>query len=119
MCPLDAELNLPPDKFSHGIRRRDAEEVTNVSFEQSLTNIGRTTGGKLHKLQAEQVTVKLAQDFDSFYELRQADSPEKSKDPLVLTLDGEGIKMRKDSLREPTKKAAERGCHKLYKNTPF
>lgn len=113
LCPLDAELNLPPDKFSHGIRRRNAEEVTNVSFEQSLTNIGRTTGGKLHKLQAEQITVKLAQDFDSFYELRQADSPEKTADPLVLTLDGKGIKMRKDSLREPTKKAAERGQHKL------
>ena len=113
LFPLDAELNLPPDKMSHGMRRRLAEEVTRGSFDQGMKNIERTTGGKIHKLQAEQVTVKLAQDFDSFYQTRQADSPEKTTDPLVLTLDGKGIKMRKNSLREPTRKAAERGQHKL------
>lgn len=26
LCPLDVELNVPPDKYSHGVRRRVAEE---------------------------------------------------------------------------------------------
>lgn len=113
LCPLDAELNLPPDKYSHGIRRCDAEEATRVSFDQSVANIARTTGGNLPKLQAENLMVKMAQDFDSFYETRKATVAEKTTDPLVLTIDGKGIKMRKDSLRGATKKAAEKGKHKL------
>lgn len=113
LCPLDAELNLPPDKYSHGIRRCDAEEATRVSFDQSVANIARTTGGNLPKLQAENLMVKMAQDFDSFYESRKATVAEKTADPLVLTIDGKGIKMRKNSLREATKKAAEKGKHKM------
>lgn len=108
LFPLDGQLNLPPDLFSHGMRRRVAQEVIRGSYDEGLASIERTTGGKIHKLQAEQLMVKIAQDFDSFYSTRAAKNPEDTTDPLALSLDGKGIVMRKDALREPTKAAAER-----------
>jgi hypothetical protein len=55
--PLDGELNLPPDKYSHGLRRRVAEEVAGHSFDEAVADIAKTTGGKVPKRQVEQIAV--------------------------------------------------------------
>jgi len=111
--PLDARLNLPSEKYFHGLRRRVAETAAKVSFDATVSTIERTTGGKVPKLQAEQLTIRAAADFESFYDSRQK-QPEKSKsDFLVISLDGKGVVMRKDSLRESTRKASERERHKM------
>jgi hypothetical protein len=57
--------------------------------------------------------VKLAQDFEAFYEMRHAQGAEASEDLLVLTTDGKGIVMRPEDLREATRKAAARARPKL------
>jgi hypothetical protein len=108
LMPLDAELNMPPDRYSHGLRRRMAEEVARGSFDEAVEAVGNTTGGKVPKRQAEELAAKAAEHFDEFYEGRKTDGPEKTDDLLVLTEDGKGVVMRKKDLRAETRKAAER-----------
>jgi hypothetical protein len=111
--PLDGELNLPRDSYSHGLRRRLAEEVARSSFDEAVLSIERTTGGKVPKRQAEALAADFSQDFEAFYASRGSDEPEPTRDPLVMSLDGKGIVMRREDLREATRRAAEREQHKL------
>ncbi len=111
---LDEALNLAPDKYSHGLRRRVGEEVASGAFEEAADAIERGTGGKVPKRQAEQLTHRLSRDFDAYYRQTDDDADEENaKDLLVMSVDGKGIVMREQDLREATRKAAERGRHKL------
>jgi hypothetical protein len=114
---LDAQLNLPPDKYSDGLRRRLANDVALMSFDEATAQVDQTTGGHIPKRQSEQVVVKVAQDFEAFYDMRRADEPEASEDLLILTTDAKGIVMRQEDLREATRRAAQRaksaGCSGL------
>jgi len=65
--PLDTELNLPPDKYSHGLREMLVEEVVRGSFDEAVDHLARAGGGQMAKRQAEEVAVYLSQDFDAFY----------------------------------------------------
>ena len=81
---LDGELNLPVDKYSHGLRRRIAEEVAKNSFDEAVASIGKTTGGRVAKRQVEEVSAKIAQDFEAFYERRRARNPDGKNPSLRL-----------------------------------
>lgn len=105
--PLDVKLNLPSDKYSHGLQRLAAEEASKVSFDEAVKSIETMTGGKVPKRQVEQLVVEAAQDFEEFYQKRKSDGAEETNDPLVLTMDGKGIVMKNEALREGTKKRAE------------
>jgi hypothetical protein len=114
--PLDAELNLPPDKYSHGLREILVEEVVGGSFDEAVDYLGRAGGGQIAKRQAEEVPVHLSQDFDAFYAQPLAPS-QTSGDTgklLVISADGKGIVMHPNSLREATRKAMEREEHKQH-----
>jgi hypothetical protein len=107
--PLDAELNLPPDKYSHGLREVLVEEVIQGSFDESVDHLARSGGGRMAKRQAEEVAVRLSQDFDAFYRqplLVENDERDEAK-LLVISADGKGIVMHPTGLREATRKAAE------------
>jgi hypothetical protein len=104
---LAAELHVPPDKYSDGLRRRLGQEVALMSFDDATERIAQTTGGHLPKRQSAQVAVKMAQDFEAFSDLRQAQEGEASADLLVLTTDSKGMVMRQEDLREATRKAAQ------------
>ena len=106
--PLDKELNLPKDKYSHGLRKRLAEEIAARSFDGAVERIEQTTGGKVPKRQAEQLTTCISQDFDEFYKKRECHEQEDSGALLAMSLDGKGIVMRHEDLRESTRKAAEK-----------
>jgi len=112
LYPLDAELNLPNDSFSHGVRERVAREAAKNSFEETVEAIQRTSGARLGKRQAEKLALDAARDFDEFYATRGQYSPteqEESGSLLVLSVDGKGISMRPEGLREATRrKAAKR-----------
>jgi hypothetical protein len=111
--PLDAQLNLPRDKYSHGLRRRVGEEVSKGSFDEAISSVARTTGGKLAKRQSEEMAVELSQDFEAFYDGNRSEGPEATCDPLILSEDAKGIVMRTEDLREATRKAALNAKHKL------
>lgn len=115
LFPADAVLNLPIEEHSHGLRRHVAEEAARGSFEETVSAIARYTGGHVAKRQAEALARRGAGDFDAFYEQRAASGPEKSDDLLVMSLDGKGIVMRTEDLREATRQAAEQSQPKLEK----
>jgi hypothetical protein len=108
LYPADGILNLSTDQYSDGLRRRVAQEASKVSFTETVTTIAETTGAKVGKRQCEEITVKVAQDFNAFYTQRTQEHPEPTTDLLVLTTDGKGIVMHQEDLRSATAKAASR-----------
>jgi len=118
LFPKDAELNLPPELYSHGVQRRAAEEVVKTSFDQAVAAILSTTGAAVPKRQLEALAGRAAEDFDAFYYGRSADSLREAKktgEVLALSTDGKGITMRPADLREATRKAAADRIHKMSK----
>lgn len=115
--PLDAELNLPEERYSHALRKQVALEAARSSFEAVVEAIEEHTGAHVPKRQAEELCQRAAQDFDAFYAQRRAQPREPQADGggsiVVLTTDGKGVPMRTEALRAQTRKAAEAGTHKL------
>jgi hypothetical protein len=115
--PLDAELNLPKELYSHALRKKVAVEAARSSFEEVVAAITEHTGAQVPKRQAEELCQRAAQDFDAFYTQRRAQHQEPQADAagsiIVLTTDGKGVPMRKEALRPQTRKAAEASTHKL------
>jgi len=107
--PLDAELNLPADKPSHGLREVLIEEVVRGSFDETVAHLDRSGGGRMAKRQAEELTVGLSQDFDAFYVQPLAPSQEAGDEYklLAISADGKGIVMHPSGLREATRRALE------------
>lgn len=114
--PLDSELNLPPERYSHRVRQRVAEEAAKNSFDEVVKALEQTTGAQVPKRQVEELAVRAAQDFEPFYEDRKAQAPEPGSGALlVLSADGKGVVMRTEDLREETRNAAEQRVHKMEK----
>ncbi len=113
--PLDAELNLPPHKYSLELSRRVAEEAAKNSFDETLDSIHKITGAHVPKRQLEEIVKRSAVDFNAFYQKRQAGGSE-DKDSgsiMVLSADGKGVVMRIQDLREQTRKAALKRRRKM------
>jgi hypothetical protein len=118
LFPKDAELNLSPELYSHGVQRRVAEETVKTSFDQAVAAVASTTGATVPKRQLEQLAARAAQDFDAFYDGRSADSvreASKTGEILALSTDAKGVVMRREDLREATQKAAAERTHKMAK----
>ncbi|NOY25768.1 MAG: ISKra4 family transposase [Oligoflexia bacterium] len=116
--PLDAELNLPGESYSFGLRRRVVGEIIDVSFSVAVEKVSENTGTTIPKRQVEELGVRAAQDFDAFYAHQHeelAGKAESSEDDalVVLTSDGKGIVMNSDALRPGTRRKAEQDKHKL------
>jgi hypothetical protein len=108
--PLDGALNLPSEKYSLEVRRRVAIEAAKGSFDEGVKTLEAYTGAKVPKRQFEELVMRSAQDFDLFYDDRQTRARADPDDGpiLVLTVDGKGVIMRQEDLREPTQRAAEK-----------
>jgi len=112
--PMDAELNLPPELYSHEVRRRVAREAATGSFDEVVRALKETSGAQVGKRQVEDLVIRAAADFDAFYKERyQYRPPEQTGSILVMTADGKGVVMRREDLREKTKKKATTTQHKL------
>lgn len=116
LFPLDAALNLPPERYSFGIRRRAAEEAAKGAFDEVVRVLATQSGAAVAKRQVEEVVRRAAQDFDSFYlerRLAWLGETTPSSQVLVLTFDGKGVPMRPADLRPATHEAAARRQRKL------
>jgi hypothetical protein len=113
--PLDAELNLPNERYSLELRRRVAEEASKNSFDETMDSIHKNTGGHIPKRQVEELVLRAAQDFDAFYHRRQVlpGEAQGGGSVLAVSVDGKGVAMRTRDLREQTRKAAEARKHKM------
>ncbi len=110
--PADAELNLPTEKQSHGLRKLAAVESVRGSFQDAAAAITRATGVRIGKRQTEQLAQTAARDVEEFYAAARPD-PAPAQVLLVLQFDGKGIVMRPEALRPATAKAAAAGKNKL------
>ena len=110
--PLDESLNLPREKYSHGLRERVAKAVVKDSFDEAVSTVRQDTGGHVPKRQAEQLSTVVVEDFDAYYQAREATQAEDT-DLLVMSTDGKGIVVRTEDLRPATRKAAQSARHKL------
>ena len=111
--PLDAELNLPRERYSFELRRTAAVEVSKGSFDETVKSLARHTGAKIGKRQVEELARRSAEDFDAFYRQRAPPAGDCSSSVLAITADGKGVVMLRRDLREATKKAAEKGSRRL------
>jgi hypothetical protein len=121
--PLDTDLNLPKDRYSLGVLRQAAEQAAKNSFDETALALCTTTAAEVPKRQLEQIVARASTDFDAFYVERQAHALSNAAEAgpiLVLSMDGKGVVMRKQDLREPTRRKAEQRCaqyllnHKAY-----
>lgn len=106
--PLDGALNLPDEKYSLEVQRRVAIEAAKGAFDEGVQTLEAYTGAHVPKRQFEELVVRAADDFDAFYDTRQActrAAPDTGS-ILVLTVDGKGVVMRPEDLREATRRAA-------------
>jgi hypothetical protein len=116
LAPKDALLNLPPEKYSFPLQKHVVRECIRGSFDSAKTSVHAVLGNSIPKRQEEEILVKAAQDFDDFYLTRSVKNHReinKNSDFLVLSTDGKGIVMRKEGLREATRKRAEANEHKM------
>jgi hypothetical protein len=120
--PMDEQLNLPKaDLYSHPLRERVADEARRGAWEGVVQQIDRRTGGHVPKRQAEQLAVRAAQDFETFYEQRAQPANDTPGNDALLAMssDGTGITMRPEALREATRKAAEEEAATAVKGDPM
>lgn len=110
--PADGALNLPKERYSHGLRRLSAIEASRGSFAEAIGAVERTSGGHVPKRQAEQLARRAAVDFNAFYAQRQIEAADE-QDVLVISADGKGIVMLPGALRKGTQDAASKSAHKL------
>jgi hypothetical protein len=102
---LDAALNLPGEKHSHGLRRLAAIEAARGSMEAAGAAITRATGVRIGKRQLEDMARRAAAHVEAFY-LQRVIEPAPEGWPLILTFDGKGIVMLPGALRPATARAA-------------
>jgi hypothetical protein len=110
--PADASLNLPHERHSHGLRRWAAIEASRGSFDAAKDAIARGTRQGVGKRQIESLVALAATDVDAFYTERSGPGCDPS-DVLVLSVDGKGIVMRPEALREATRRIAHASSTKL------
>ena len=120
--PLDAQLNLPDERYSLELRRRAALEASKSSFDETVETLHRYTGAEIGKRQVEELVRRAAEDFDAFYEQRhqaaaeqaaadQTAADQTAAEPpaadalLVISSDGKGVVMHQQDLRPATRTA--------------
>jgi hypothetical protein len=116
--PLDRELNLPQELYSHGIRQLVAEQTSKESFDELINSISTISGAQIGKRQAEELAARAAVDFDVFYaaqSLTRSEQVAETAPLLVIQTDAKGVVMRTEDLREVTRKSAEHQNHKMAK----
>ena len=109
---LDAALNLPEEKHSHGLRKLAAVEAARGSMEAARAAVERAAGVRIAKRQLEELARRAAADVEAFYLNRVAGTAPDGH-PLVLTFDGKGIVMLPGALRPATARAAASAEGKL------
>jgi hypothetical protein len=107
--PADAELQLPPGKYSHELQRLLALQAAQVSFDKAVDFVAEATGVDVPKRQAEQLVRGAAKDFEAFYAERADAAPPSDKAFLVMSVDQKGVVVRREDLLPATKKKAEAG----------
>lgn len=106
--PVDGDLNLPANAYSHELRRRTVKQAASVPFNQAVETIEEFAGLRLGKRQAEELTRLAAVDFDAFYQNTEQSIPtSQTGDILVMTFDGKGVVVLRKHLKKAVRKRSD------------
>ena len=113
--PLDAALNLPEEKYSHGLREAVVRAAIAGSYKHAQEQVARHSGITVPMRQLGTMIVDAARDFEGFYNRPEHTDTDTDTEEmlLVLSCDGKGVVMRPGSLRAGTAKAAAGAKNKL------
>jgi hypothetical protein len=107
--PLDAQLNLPPERYSLGVRQLVAHVATSQPLGTIVQALAKA-GVHVPKRQVQQLVERASQDVEAFYALPQHHGASNDADAcemLVGSHDATGVLVRKEALRPDTKKKVE------------
>ncbi|WP_406482635.1 ISKra4 family transposase [Streptomyces sp. NBC_01615] len=103
--PADEKLSLPAGRHSRGLARLAVLEAVRGSFDQATAAVERRCGRVLGKRRLKELVVAAAVDIAAYYTAK-IPTPCTREMPLVIQIDGKGIVMRPEALREATRRAA-------------
>ncbi|WP_055496018.1 ISKra4 family transposase [Streptomyces sp. TP-A0356] len=107
--PADEALSLPAGRHSRGLARLAALEAVRGSFDQAAAAIERRCGKVLGKRRLTELVVASAIDIAAYYTAK-IPTPCTREMPLVIQVDGKGVVMRPEALREATRRAAAKSA---------
>ena len=96
VCPLDAELSLPPRCYSDLLCDWAEFSATNESYTESLRVLDHVFGLALSKQALETGIQEDAVDVETFYVQKAIPAPETEGSILVVQADGKGVPMKRD-----------------------
>ena len=112
--PADAELNLPPEMHSHGLRKRAAVSAARGSSAAAAAALTRASGVRLGKRQVQELTVRAAADFGDFYARRRHPPRLAPADVLALSCDAKGIVVLPGQMRPEWARKARKTVPKQH-----
>jgi len=105
VCPLDAELSLPPRCYSDLLRDWAEYCTTNESYDESINVLKRILGLSISKRALETGVEEDAVDVEDFYEQKAVPPPKTEGSILVVQADGKGVPMvRSESASPPARR---------------
>lgn len=104
LCPLDAELSLPPRCYSDLLRDWAEYCVTDESYDETIKVLERILDLSISKLALETGVQEDAGDVIAFYEQKAAPPVQTEGPILVVQADGKGVPMlRTESAAKPAR----------------
>jgi hypothetical protein len=105
ICPLDAQLSLPPRCYSDLLRDWAEYCITDESYNESVRVLKRILGLSVSKLALETTVQDDAADVEAFYKQKDVPPPETEGSILVVQADGKGVPMMGDeSAAQPARR---------------
>ena len=119
--PMDGQLNLPPELYALSLREEIATAAVEASFDRSVARVDEATAGHVPKRQAEQLVIRAAADFETFYATRAVPANDALTPQAfqLMSSDGKGVTMRPEALRDATRKAAEAAAADATRGDPM
>jgi len=101
VVPLDARLNLPESDFSYLLQDWSQALCVHDSYQQSSTTLERILGIGLSVRSLEHMNQAMAQEVEEFRKAQPIPDASEEGSLLVVTADGKGVPMRRDTPVEP------------------
>jgi hypothetical protein len=102
ICPLDAELSLPPRCYSDLLRDWAEYGTTSESYDESIRLLERILDLCLSKQALETAVAEDAVEVEAFYEQKAPPPPESEGSILVIQADGKGVPMVRNKPAQPS-----------------
>lgn len=116
VIPLDGRLGLPDSEFSYVLQEWDQSFCVQGSYAQSGQTLQRILGigQSIHGL--EDRNQSMAQDVTAFRDVQPMPTSDEEGSILVLTADGKGVPMRRDSTHDaPAQRGRRKKDEKAHK----